>query len=178
MKFLETVFDGLFVIETFIQSDKRGTFGKTYNSNEYEEKGLRRDFQEFFYSISGSHVIRGMHFQLPPFHHDKLVFVIRGAVDDVVLDIRRGSRTFGKCFSIRLTAENSRAIFIPRGFAHGFKGIDSENIVCYLTTSVYAKDSDSGILWSSFGYDWKCQNPVVSERDLSFVAFQHFESPF
>ncbi len=178
LKIIDTEFESLKIIETYLFIDERGKFGKTFNSKLFSSYNMYPNFKEFFYSISGKDVIRGMHFQIPPFENEKIVFVVKGEIIDVVLDMRKSSKTFGKYFSIELSDENGKALYIPKGFAHGFKGIKDENIVCYLTTSVYSKEHDQGIKWDSFGFDWNCKTPVISERDQRFPAFEEFKSPF
>lgn len=178
MKLVETEMQGLYLIETFLKSDSRGTFGKVYNKNVFQNKGIIPNFEEFFYSFSKKNVIRGMHFQEPPYAHEKLVFVIKGAIKDVVLDIRKNSLTYGDYYEVELSGENQRALFISKGFAHGFAAYEYENIVCYLTSSVYSKKHDSGIAWNSFGYDWKIKNPIISNKDKNLLPLKKYDSPF
>lgn len=178
LKIIDTEFESLKIIETYLFSDERGIFGKTFNSELFASSEIYPNFKEFFYSISGRDVIRGMHFQTPPFDNEKLVFAVNGMVIDVVLDMRKSSKTFGKYFSIELSDKNCKALYVPKGFAHGFKGIRNENMLCYLTTSVYSKEHDQGIKWDSFGFDWNCKTPILSERDQNFLSFQEFKSPF
>ena len=120
MNIIPTDFEGLFIIETINFQDNRGSFQKLFNYDLFVENGLRTDFKEFYYSISKKNVIRGMHFQLPPFEHTKLVYVSRGKIRDVVIDIRKQSDTYGKCFSIELDDQKAYCLYIPAGFAHGF----------------------------------------------------------
>ncbi|MCL5276198.1 MAG: dTDP-4-dehydrorhamnose 3,5-epimerase [Deltaproteobacteria bacterium] len=178
MKIIDTDFESLKIVESTFSYDKRGIFVKTFNSEVFASFKIYSNFKEFFYSISGKNVIRGMHFQLPPFDNEKLVFVVKGKILDVVIDIRKSSQTFGKYYSIELSDKNAKAVFIPKGFAHGFKGIENENIVCYLTTSVYSKEYDAGIRWDSFEFNWNCKEPIISERDLNFISFSEIKSPF
>jgi len=136
------------------------------------------EIKKSYYSISQKNVIRGMHFQRPPYDHIKLVFVTSGSILDVVLDIRKDSSTFGKCFSINLKTSDGQILVIPKGLAHGFKSLEDNSIVHYVQTSCYAKDYDDGIRYDSFGLDWECKNPVLSNRDLNFKKFSDYESPF
>jgi len=167
----------VFVIDNFHSGDIRGTFVKTYNSEKLAETGFDGIFRESYYSRSHKNVIRGMHFQIPPHDHEKLVYVTEGVIMDVVLDLRCNSNTYGRSISVKLT-EFGRSVFIPKGCAHGFLTLSDTATVVYMVSSVYNQSSDSGILWNSFGFDWETPSPVLSERDRSFQAFNHFESPF
>ncbi|MHB1696722.1 MAG: dTDP-4-dehydrorhamnose 3,5-epimerase family protein [bacterium] len=178
MRILDTEFELLKIVEIYLFNDERGIFGKTFNADIFTSAGIFFNPNEFFYSISGKNIIRGMHFQMPPFDGGKIVFVVKGAILDVVLDMRKNSKTFGKYFSVKLSGANSKALYIPKGFAHGFKGIQNENIVCYLAVSVYSKEHDCGVRWDSFGFNWKCTEPVMSDRDRNFLPFTEFKSPF
>lgn len=178
MRLIETDLKGLYVVETRLQKDERGGLCKTYNADSFHLAGLFPEFKEFLYTSTRKGTIRGMHFQIPPYEQDKLVFVIKGSIIDVALNLRKDSKTYGKCFAIDLTEDNARALFIPKGFAHGFKSLGEENIVGYLITSVFSKEHDAGILWSSFGYDWGCESPILSEKDKSLRSLDGFVSPF
>lgn len=178
MKKIATEFSGLFILENFIFKDERGCFLKIFSENLFSENLLDNDFKEFYYSVSHRNVIRGMHFQTPPCEHTKLVFVNQGSIVDVVLDLRSNSDTYGKFVSCELNAKNGLALYIPRGMAHGFCAKENNTIVNYMQTSVYDKEHDKGILYNSFGFDWQIDNPVLSERDLSFENFQFFKTPF
>ena len=122
--------------------------------------------------------MRGLHFQVPPHEHSKLIYCIRGRVTDVIMDIRVGSPTYGKCASIELSAENHLVIYIPRGFAHGFASLENNSCLVYKTDSIHAPQSDGGIRWDSIDFTWPFDSPVISERDSSFPAFEDFRSPF
>ncbi len=177
MKLLETGFNDLFIVENFQSFDERGGFVKVFNNDLFTQFGINFIPKEIYYSISKKDVIRGMHFQRPPFEHAKLVYVAKGKILDVVLDIRKESMTYGKVFSVDLL-ENKNAVYIPSGFAHGFKSLDDDTIVIYNQTSCYSKEHDCGILWNNFGFDWGIENPIVSERDKSFIDFSNFVSVF
>ena len=177
MRILDTDFEGLFLIENFLVEDSRGSFTKVFNHDLFERTGVNFSPKEIYYSVSHKDVIRGMHFQTPPTDHEKLVYVASCSIIDVVLDIRKGSKTYGKYFSIKLD-EHKNSIFIPSGFAHGFKSLVDGTIVVYNQTSCYSKEHDSGILWNSFGFDWGLEEPIVSERDKSFIDFRNFVSVF
>ncbi|SHF15648.1 dTDP-4-dehydrorhamnose 3,5-epimerase [Marinitoga hydrogenitolerans DSM 16785] len=178
MEIIKTKFEGIYLIKTNFFKDFRGVFNKVFNYNIFKKSGLNSEFKEFFYSISQKNVIRGMHFQVPPYEHEKLVFVSNGCIIDVVVDIRKNSENFGKFFAIRLCSEENLAIYISKGFAHGFLSLEDNTIVNYLTTSIYSKEHDFGIKWNSFRYNWSVKNPIVSERDNSFPELKEFDSPF
>lgn len=170
MKLIKTDFDSLFIIENFYAEDNRGSFTKVFNSDIFEKSGIKFFPKEIYYSISHKEVIRGMHFQKPPYNHAKLVYVANGSILDVVLDIRKESPTYGKSFSVQLDV-NKNTIFIPSGFAHGFRSLENNTIVVYNQTSCYSKEHDNGILWNSFNFNWDLDSPIVSERDQKFLPF-------
>jgi len=159
-------------------SDHRGSFIKTFHETILQEHGIRFTLKESYFSLSHKDVIRGMHFQLPPHQHSKIVFCPQGAILDVIVDLRKNSATYGQYVAHELSAENHKAYYIPEGFAHGFKALTDNALTYYLVSSEYHQASDTGILYNSFGYDWKTKSPVVSERDLSFPNLKTFESPF
>lgn len=169
--------EGCYLIENFVAHDNRGCFVKTFHEEIFCNEGLQINFRESYYSISKKNVIRGMHFQTPPHEHDKIVYVTKGEILDVVLDIRKASATYGKYISVKLNAHNY-SIYIPKGCAHGFVTISEEAIVMYNVSSVYNSSADGGILWNSFEFDWLEINPILSERDKSFQSFKEFNSPF
>ena len=123
-------------------------------------------------------MIRGMHFQLPPHQHSKIVFCPQGAILDVIVDLRKNSPTYKQCFANELSAENHKAYFIPKGFAHGFKSLTDDAMTYYLVSSEYSKPHDTGIYYDSLGFDWSVKNPIISQRDRSFIFLDGFESPF
>ena len=178
MEIKEMKIAGVFIISSNISKDDRGSFYKTYHYEIFQNHGLNNIFKESYYSISKKNVIRGMHFQVPPFDHDKLVYVPRGSIIDVVLDIRKESNTYGEFFEIELSGENKKVIYIPRGCAHGFKALEDESLVIYMQNTIYNEEYDKGIRYNSFGYNWNCQNPILSTRDESFITIDKFESPF
>jgi dTDP-4-dehydrorhamnose 3,5-epimerase len=134
--------------------------------------------KESYFSVSAKDVIRGMHFQLPPHQHAKIVFCPFGAILDVVVDLRKASPTYGHCFHQVLSAENHKAFYVPEGCAHGFRALSEGAITYYLVSSEYQAGSDTGILYSSIGFDWACEQPVLSDRDRAFVSLGEFQSPF
>lgn len=178
MEIIRTDFEGLFVLQTVNFQDNRGGFQKLFNFDFFKESGLDSNFKEFYYSVNKKDVVRGMHFQSPPFDHTKVVYVSSGRIMDVVIDIRKNSKTYGKCFSIELDDQKGQYLYIPKGFAHGFCSLVDGSIVNYAQTSCYAKENDCGIDTMSIGFDWGVGNPIRSGRDLTFPKFQDFNSPF
>lgn len=178
MKKVETGFEGLYILETINFIDDRGSFQKIFNSEWFKDNDLNFNFKEFYYSISHKNVIRGMHFQLPPHDHSKLVYVSKGSILDVVVDIRLSSPTYGNFFSIHLNDSSAKYLYIPIGFAHGFLSLENNTIVNYAQTSCYNKDSDTGILYNSFGFNWEIDLPLISERDKNFIELNKFKSVF
>lgn len=168
---------GVYEIQPRIFKDERGLFVKTFQASDFEKVGLDTAFKEEFYSVSKPNVIRGMHFQLPPHAHSKLVYCTEYKVLDVVLDLRKGD-FYGKILTLELDAEKRNMLYIPVGCAHGFLSYDRQATMVYHVTSEYHPECDTGVLWNSFGFDWKCESPVISKRDVSFVRFEQFESPF
>jgi dTDP-4-dehydrorhamnose 3,5-epimerase/CDP-3, 6-dideoxy-D-glycero-D-glycero-4-hexulose-5-epimerase len=178
MKITDTNILGLKVLEPRIFEDIRGKFIKTFNNDFFKDNNLDIDIKETYYSVSHKDVVRGMHFQTPPFDHIKVVYVPYGSIIDVVLDIRKNSSTFGEYFSIELSSQNSKILIIPKGLAHGFKSLEDNTNVTYMQTSRYAPNNDAGIRYDSFGFDWKCNEPKLSDRDTTFPLFNDFNTPF
>ena len=180
MKIERTILEGVFIINNFNASDDRGLFVKTFNKNLFLEFNLNFEIKESYFSTSKKNVVRGMHFQLPPFDHEKLVFVPKGSVIDVVLDLRKNSSTYKKYISVELSGENKKSIFIPKGLAHGFKSLADDTITVYNVASEYNPGADAGIHYNSFSFDWKVQEPIISERDTEFIGLSSFcnNNPF
>lgn len=174
MELIETKIEGVFIIENFKHSDHRGTFTKTFNRENFESKKINFEVKESYYTVSKKHTIRGMHFQLPPYDHDKLVYVAQGEALDVIIDLRTYSSTYGEVFSVNLSEKNHKSIFIPKGLAHGFLSLEDNTIMIYNVSSEYNPEADSGILFDSFNFEWNVENPLLSSRDQSFVKFEEF----
>ena len=171
-------FPDIKIIDNFHAEDKRGSFTKIFSENEFKKNGICFTMKETYYSCSGKDVIRGMHFQLPPYDHDKIVHVISGNVLDVVVDLRKKSPFYGKSIEIPLSAVKPQAVYIPKGFAHGFLSREENTIMLYYVSSCYHKEKDAGIHWNTIGAHWNIEHPIVSDRDNSFVSMQEFRSPF
>lgn len=175
---VETALPGLVLLRPRIFQDQRGLFIKTFHAETFRDLGLAFEPREEFYSISAKGVLRGMHFQIPPAAHAKLVYCTAGRVTDVVLDLRRSSPTYGRWHACELNATTRELLFIPPGFAHGFLTLDEGATMVYLTTAGHAPDHDKGIRWDGFGYDWGVTAPVLSARDAAFPTLAEFQSPF
>jgi dTDP-4-dehydrorhamnose 3,5-epimerase len=175
-----TALAGLVCLQPRVFTDHRGEFVKTYHDQTFRELGLPFETREEFFSTSRQHVLRGMHFQIPPADHVKLVYCITGAVLDVVLDLRRQSPTYGQAVAEELSAANRRAFYIPSGFAHGFLALTEGALMVYKTSTVHAPACDRGIRWDSFGFAWPLGGvpPILSQRDQDFPALADFHSPF
>lgn len=167
MQVIPTDFEGLFIVQPKCFEDARGYFFESYNENEFKKSGLNLNFVQDNQSLSQKGVLRGMHFQNPPHAQGKLVRVIKGAVLDVVIDIRKKSTTFGKSFAIELNEQNKTMLYIPEGFAHGFLTLEDNTIFFYKCTNFYNKASEDCILWNdpALNINWGISNPLVSEKD-------------
>mgnify|MGYP002799339390 FL=1 len=169
MEIIKTLIEGVVIIEPRLFKDDRGYFFESFNQREFEEKVCKTTFVQDNESKSSYGVIRGLHFQKPPFAQSKLVRVVRGAVLDVAVDIRKGSPTFGRHVAVELTEENHRQFFIPRGFAHGFSVLSEEVIFQYKCDNFYAPESESALAWDDpdLGIDWRIpmDKVVLSEKD-------------
>lgn len=176
--FRELNIPGVFEVEMFHASDARGEFVKSYHKRTLEERGLVGDFQESFYSSNKRGVIRGMHFQRPPFAHAKLVYCTSGRLLDVILDIRMESPTYGQCATVELSGSNHRAAYLPEGVAHGFCVLEDNTTMVYLTSTIHTPSADDGVRFDSFNFEWPIQNAIISPRDLQFKTLAEIESPF
>lgn len=178
MKLIETKLSGAYIIDNYYANDKRGSFVKIYNEEEFTKHGLETKFAETYYSVSNKDVIRGMHFQSPPYEHNKIVHVLQGAVIDVVLDIRKNSKTYGKYVSYELNSTNKKSLYIPKGMAHGFVSLENNTIMLYEVSSVFNATAENGIDYNSIGFNWNIDNPILSERDKTFAKLKDYISPF
>lgn len=177
MEMIKELLPGCFLLQPKTLEDQRGCFVKTYHEGLYAELGVNLEIREEFFSISHMNVLRGMHFQLPPHEHDKLVYCTRGRVRDVLLDLRKGE-SYGRVISAQLSGENGHLIFIPKGIAHGFVALADNTLMLYKTSTVHMPESDCGIRWDSFGFDWGINKPIMSARDQIHTPFGDFVSPF
>ena len=180
MKKIPTNIPGVLVIQPDVFEDKRGYFFETFNKEKFEGLDIQYDFVQDNESQSAKDVLRGLHFQKPPYEQGKLVRVIKGAVLDVAVDIRHGSPFYGKWVAQELTEQNKLMLRIPPGFAHGFVTLAEQTIFSYKCTGFYNKNSEGVIAWNDpdISIHWLCEKPVLSERDKMGVAFKDFVSPF
>lgn len=171
MNIIETNIEGVIIIEPRLFEDERGYFFESFNQKEFQEKVCKTTFIQDNESKSSYGVIRGLHFQKPPFAQSKLVRVVKGSVLDVAVDIRKGSPTFGQHVAVELTEDNHRQFFIPRGFAHGFSVLSKEVIFQYKCDNFYAPQSEGAIAWDDpdLGIDWQISidEILLSEKDKS-----------
>lgn len=178
MELIPTPLAGCYEVRPFFAQDERGTFVKTFHAERFSALGLPTEWREEYYSSSHKDVIRGMHFQMPPHDHEKLVYCMQGRVLDVVLDLRRASPTHGRHIAVELDSESGHGLMIPKGMAHGFLALTEDVLMAYKVTSVYTPENDAGIRWDSFGLDWCVGQPIVSARDRTHPAFANFDTPF
>lgn len=180
MELLKTDISDLFIVKPQVHVDGRGLFFEAFNKNELIKAGIEINVLQTNISISQKNVVRGLHFQNPPFAQGKLVRVLRGAILDVAVDIRKDSPTFGKSYSKELNEENKLALWVPEGFAHGFASLADNTMLEYSCTNVYNKASEGGIHWNDagIGIDWRIENPIISEKDAEAPFFKDFESQF
>ena len=182
MKFIETKISDLIIIEPTVFGDDRGYFLESYNQKKFEEIVGKISFVQDNESKSFKGVLRGLHFQKPPFEQAKLVRCIEGEVLDVAVDIRKNSKTYGKHVAVLLSGENKRQLFVPRGFAHGFLVLSDSAIFAYKVDNIYAPDHDAGIQWNDkeLNIQWGLEDSEVmlSEKDAELPLFSKFESPF
>jgi dTDP-4-dehydrorhamnose 3,5-epimerase len=172
---------GLVIIETRKFKDSRGYFFESFNEEKYSELiGQPIHFVQDNVSISAKNVLRGLHFQTPPFAQGKLVSVIKGSVLDVAVDIRKNSKTYGKHQSIVLSAENGLQFWIPPGFAHGFLALEDDTVFSYKCTNYYNPESEDSLRWNDqdLAIDWKIKEPIISGKDEINKFFNIFVSNF
>ena len=181
MIFFETHLKGLFVIQPNVFEDARGYFFETFNHNEFiANTGYNLNFFQDNQSKSAKNVLRGLHFQNPPYAQGKLVRVIRGSVLDIAVDIRKKSSTYGEHYKIKLDTIDHKMLYLPEGFAHGFVTLEDNTIFSYKCTNFYHKPSEDCILWSDpdLKIDWEVNNPILSEKDQLGKKFSSFASKF
>lgn len=181
MEIVETGIKDLVIIKPNVFEDDRGYFFESYNKIKFLEKGIDVNFVQDNESRSMKNVLRGLHFQKPPFTQGKLVRVMRGSVLDVAVDLRKNSPTYGKWASIVLSDKNKWMYWVPAGFAHGFLTLEDNTVFFYKCTNIYNKDSEGSLLWNDpdLNIDWgKEVNPILSGKDKVAPLFKDFNSPF
>ena len=180
MEIVKTKIPDLYIIKPTVFEDNRGYFFESYNKESFLRNGIDQNFVQDNESKSAKGVLRGLHFQKPPFAQGKLVRVMRGAVLDVAVDLRKNSPTYGEWVSVELTNENKWMYWIPPGFAHGFVTLEDSTVFFYKCTNVYNKESEGSILWNDpdLNIDWKVKNPILSDKDIVSPLFKDFITPF
>jgi dTDP-4-dehydrorhamnose 3,5-epimerase len=180
MKINKTFIEDLLIIEPLLFKDDRGFFYESYNKNNLD-KVVNVVFVQDNESKSNKGVIRGLHFQKPPYAQTKLIRCISGSILDIAVDLRKNSKTYGKSFSVELSSENNKQLFVPKGFAHGFQVLSETAIVNYKVDNFYNPKSDSGIIWNDKDLliDWNLElEPILSVKDLKLISFKEFKSQF
>lgn len=181
MEVIKTKIDGVVIIEPKVFKDARGYFFESFSQREFEEKVRKINFVQDNESMSSYGVMRGLHFQCPPFTQSKLVRCVKGSVLDVAVDIRKGSPTYGQHVAVELTEANHRQFFVPRGFAHGFAVLSETAVFQYKCDNFYAPEADGGINIKdeSLGIDWQIptSNAILSDKDLKHACLKDFDSP-
>lgn len=182
MEVIKTAIEGVVIIEPKVFGDARGYFFESFSQREFEEKVRKINFVQDNESMSIYGVMRGLHFQTPPFSQSKLVRCLKGKVIDVAVDIRKGSLTYGQHVAVELSEDNHRQFFVPRGFAHGFAVLSETAIFQYKCDNFYAPQADGGIsiLDESLGIDWQipANKALLSEKDMKHALLKDFDSPF
>lgn len=168
------------MIQPKVFGDERGYFFESYRKDLLKAHGLHQDFVQDNQSMSAKGILRGLHFQKPPYAQGKLVQVIKGAVLDVAVDIRRNSATYGKHYAIELNEDNKTIFWVPPGFAHGFLTLEDKTIFTYKCTDYYNPESEGDILWNSpdLNINWGIENPILSAKDQVAEPFSSFNTPF
>jgi dTDP-4-dehydrorhamnose 3,5-epimerase len=181
VKLEKTNIEGLLILHPRVFSDDRGYFMESFNSRKFESLiGMNKSFVQDNESLSDKDVLRGLHFQIPPMSQAKLIRVVRGSVLDIVVDLRSGSSTFGAHYSLELSGNNKKQLYVPEGMAHGFLTLEDNTCFVYKCTDYYSPDHDRTILWNDpeLNIDWGCDAPIVSEKDQRGLSFNTFETPF
>ena len=182
MEVIKTAIEGLVIIEPKVFKDARGYFFESFSQREFEQKVRKINFVQDNESMSSYGVMRGLHFQRPPYSQSKLVRCVKGRVLDVAVDIRKGSPTYGEHVAVELSEDNHRQFFVPRGFAHGFVVLSETAIFQYKCDNFYAPEADGGINIKdeSLGINWQIatEDALLSEKDLKHLCLKEFDSPF
>jgi len=175
MRFVETGLEGAVIVEPEPFIDTRGLFARTWCVREFEARGLRPHLVQSSVSFNTRRgTLRGMHYQAPPFAEVKLVRCTRGAILDVIIDLRPDSPTFTRHVAVHLTEDNRHALYIPEGFAHGFQTLDDDSEVFYQMSEFYMPDAARGVRWNdpAFGIEWPLGQPIINERDATYPDFR------
>lgn len=181
MEFIKTKFEDAWIVKPEVFRDERGFFLESYSKQEFKKRGIDIDFVQDNHSMSEkAGVLRGLHFQKPPFAQTKLVRVTKGKAYDVIVDIRKDSKTFGQWEGFELSAQNFSMLLVPKGFAHSFLTLEDNTEFFYKCDEFYHPEADSGIIWndSDLGIDWPIKDPLLSEKDGKLGFFKDLDLPF
>ena len=180
MEIIKTEIEGLLIIKPKVFEDERGYFYESYNEQAYQENGIAMNFVQDNQSKSKRGVLRGLHFQNPPFAQGKLIRVLSGCVFDVAVDIRKDSETYGQWHSVILSEDNKLQYWIPPGFAHGFLTLENDTILSYKCTELYNKGAEESIRWNDpdLKISWSYYDPILSDKDKDATLFKDFVSLF
>jgi dTDP-4-dehydrorhamnose 3,5-epimerase len=181
MDIIKPEIEGLLILTPRVFEDDRGAFMESFNKQKFDEAvGRKVNFVQDNQSVSKKGVLRGLHFQSPPYTQGKLVRVIKGSVIDIAVDIRKNSPTYGDYVAVELSAKNNDQFWIPEGFAHGFVALEDETMFLYKCTNYYAPQSEGTLLWNdpTLNIDWGISNPIISEKDAIGQEFSNFVSDF
>ena len=180
MKITRTFIEGLLIVQPGVFPDERGYFFESFNRKLYSEAGIAEEFVQDNQSCSQKGVLRGLHFQNPPFAQSKLLRVVQGAIWDVAVDIRKSSPTYGSYFAIELSTANKTLFYVPKGFAHGFLTLEENSVLLYKCSEFYNKASEDTLVWNDpdINIDWKITNPLLSEKDRNGKKLKDLQSLF
>lgn len=177
----EVDIDAVLILEPTVFKDSRGLFLESFNHNRFKaDIGENFSFVQDNLSYSHKNVLRGLHFQAPPYAQGKLIQVLQGSVIDIAVDLRKASNTFGKHIKVEISSKNHRQLWVPPGFAHGFVALEDHTIFSYKCTNYYSKEHEMDLLWNDVDLDihWGIENPIISEKDQNANKFKNFDSPF
>jgi len=180
MQVQKTGFEGLLILQPKIFKDDRGAFQESWNATTFKQLGLPITFVQDNQSVSHKNVLRGLHFQHPPYAQGKLVRVTRGRALDVVVDLRKDSKTFKKHYKIELSDEKANMLWVPAGFAHGFVALENDTVFQYKCDALYNPQTEDCLLWNdlSLGIDWEVESPIISDKDQEGKIFTALKNPF
>ena len=180
MKIIESNIKDVLIIEPKVFFDERGYFFESFNQDAFLKAGIQANYVQDNISKSSKNTLRGLHFQVPPFSQGKLIKVLKGAVQDIAVDLRTASPSYGHYVNVLLSAENHRMLYIPPGFAHGFVTLKDDTLFSYKCTNSYSKDAERIILWNdrSLNIKWDTNHPIISEKDQLGRSFNEFKGLF
>lgn len=178
MQLVETEFSGVHLLQSKLLKDQRGSFLKLWQEDLFAAALPHTKIREIYTSRSLRGAVRGLHFQVPPHEHDKLIFCLHGKIFDVCVDLRRSSATYGKHFTVELGDEFGLGVLVPRGFAHGLQALTDGALIVNALSAEYAPSAERGIAWDSCGIHWPIADPLLSDKDKAQPRLADFKSPF